>query len=273
MYCNAACKKKHRKKHKKECERRVAEVHEIELFKQPPKLEEDCPICFLRMPVLGSGSAYMSCCGKVICKGCTHAVLSLRSKGPPLCPFCRMEAPEDDDKITELERCRVKTGDAEAINNLGSYYLNGLYGYPQNQAKALELWHRAADLGFARSLFNVANSYKSGRGVEVDMKKAKKYFELAAIKGHALSRNELGIFEVEAGNMNRALKHYMIAARDGNTNSIKIIKYFYKDGYATKADFEKALRLYQSYLDEIRSTQRDEAAASDDENKYYESVF
>ena len=83
----------------------------------------------------------------------------------------------------------------------------------------------------------------------------------------------LGIFEVEAGNMNRALKHYMIAARDGNTNSIKIIKYFYKDGYATKADFEKALRLYQSYLDEIRSTQRDEAAASDDENKYYESVF
>ena len=29
----------------------------------------------------------------------------------------------------------------------------------------------------------------------------------------------------------------------------------------------------QSYLDEIRSKQRDEAAASDEENKYYESVF
>jgi len=27
-YCNAACKKKHRKKHKKACERRVAELHE-----------------------------------------------------------------------------------------------------------------------------------------------------------------------------------------------------------------------------------------------------
>ena len=28
-YCNAACKKKHRTKHKKKCERRVAELHDI----------------------------------------------------------------------------------------------------------------------------------------------------------------------------------------------------------------------------------------------------
>ena len=28
-YCNAACKKKHRTKHKKKCERRVAELHMI----------------------------------------------------------------------------------------------------------------------------------------------------------------------------------------------------------------------------------------------------
>ena len=27
-YCNAACKKKHRSKHKKQCERRVAELHD-----------------------------------------------------------------------------------------------------------------------------------------------------------------------------------------------------------------------------------------------------
>ena len=31
-YCNAACKKKHRKKHKKACERRVAELYEEKLF-------------------------------------------------------------------------------------------------------------------------------------------------------------------------------------------------------------------------------------------------
>ena len=45
-YCNAACKKKHRSKHKKACERRVAELHDEALFKDPPPPEE-CPICEL----------------------------------------------------------------------------------------------------------------------------------------------------------------------------------------------------------------------------------
>ena len=74
-YCNAACKKKHRSKHKKQCERRVAEMHEIELFKQPPPEEDkDCPICFLRMPCFGQAKVYMACCGKIICDGCIHEV-------------------------------------------------------------------------------------------------------------------------------------------------------------------------------------------------------
>ena len=42
-YCNAACKKKHRSKHEKKCDRRVAEKHDEALFKQPPR-NEDCPI-------------------------------------------------------------------------------------------------------------------------------------------------------------------------------------------------------------------------------------
>jgi len=272
-YCSRDCQIAHRPQHKKACKKRARELHDIELFKQPPHLDEDCPICFLTLPALGSGSVYMSCCGKAICKGCTHAVLSLKCKGPTLCPFCRTPAPDDDDKITELERCRAENGDAEAINRIGSYYLNGSYGFLLNHAKALELWRQAVDLGFARALFNVANCYWFGRGVEVDTKKAKHYYELAAMKGHASSRNELGVFEVEAGNMDTALKHFMIAARGGDSNSMKNIKDLYENGDATKEDFAKALRSYQEYIDEIRSPQRDEAAASDDENKYYQSAF
>ena len=71
-YCNAACKKKHRSKHKKKCDRRVAEMHDEDLFKQPPR-REDCPICFLRLPTLDTGRRYKSCCGKKICSGCFHA--------------------------------------------------------------------------------------------------------------------------------------------------------------------------------------------------------
>ena len=79
MYCNAACKKKHRPKHKKACEehlkRASADLHDEKLFKQPPPLE-DCSICFMRLPELNSGRAYMACCGKTICCGCIFAFQS-----------------------------------------------------------------------------------------------------------------------------------------------------------------------------------------------------
>ena len=49
-YCNAACKKKHRSKHKEACDKRVAELHDEALFKEHPPREE-CPICFLPLPL------------------------------------------------------------------------------------------------------------------------------------------------------------------------------------------------------------------------------
>ena len=50
QYCNAACKKKHRSRHKKACERRVAELHDEELLKEHPP-RDDCTICFLPLPL------------------------------------------------------------------------------------------------------------------------------------------------------------------------------------------------------------------------------
>ena len=41
------------------------------------------------------------------------------------------------------------------------------------------------------------------------------------------------------------------------------------NGDATKDDYAKALRVYQTNLVEIKSPQRDEAAAFDDDYKYY----
>jgi len=149
MYCNAACKKKHRKKHKKECERRVAELHDEKLFKQPPPLEDDCPICFLRLPSLGSGRSYMACCGKMICCGCTHAPVydnQGNEADNEKCPFCRTPwHSSDEEKVKRYEK-RSELNDPRAIFNLGGFYNEGLHGLPQNNAKALELWHRAGEL-------------------------------------------------------------------------------------------------------------------------------
>ena len=71
--------------------------------------------------------------------------------------------------------------------------------------------------------------------------------------------------------MERALKHYMIAAGDGHNESLKTIQRIYLNKETTKDAYAKALRSHQAYLDEIKSDQRDEAAASREEYRYYES--
>jgi len=276
-YCNAACKKKHRHKHKKECEeslRLAAEllIHDKELFKQPPPAE-DCPICFLRMPTLHTGRIYMACCGKVICCGCIHAPL-FDDEGNEVdnqkCPFCRTPDPtSDEERVRRIEK-RVEAGDTYATYDLGCYYSDGTYGLVQDNKKALEYWHRASELGYTNAYANIGYAYDIGEGVEVDNKKANHYYELAAMGGDATARHNLGINEGEAGNVERALRHHMIAVRAGENDSLKEIKELYtKNGHVTKDDYMKALQLYQAYLAEIKSDQRDEASTTDDNYRYY----
>ena len=50
---------------------------------------------------------------------------------------------------------------------------------------------------------------------EEDEEKAKYYWELAAMRGVASSRHNLVVYEENAGNMNRAMEHYNIAAGGG----------------------------------------------------------
>ena len=266
-YCNAACKKKHRSKHKKHCESRVAELHDIELFKLPPQ-KEDCPICFLPLPSMNTGSKYKVCCGKDICSGCTHAV-KLRDTGVGLCPFCRTPAPTLHEEMIERIKKRIEAGDANAMFTLGCFYSKGEIGLPRDLSKALELWHRAGELGYAGAYYNIGHAYYFGEGVERDQEKANHYFELAAMKGHAIARHNLGYFEYEKSNWDRAIKHYMIAAGGGWNGSVKNIQQLFMDGHASKDDYTKALLAYQAYLEEVRSEQRDKAAAYSDKYKYY----
>ena len=104
----------------------------------------------------------------------------------------------------------------------------------------------------------------------MDMKKAMHYYELAAMRGNVDSRHNLGVTENKAGNVERALRHFMIAVADGHNGSLKEIQKLYSNGHAAKDEYTKALRSYQKYLAEVKSSQRDEAAAANEEYKYIE---
>ena len=171
--------------------------------------------------------------------------------------------------MIEQAKKRMEIGDSEAMSNLGGCYHDGVHGLPQDHAKALELYHRAAKLGDATSYYCIGKAYYTGIGVGRDEKKARHYWELAAMRGDVDARHNLGCAEASAGNMDRALKHFMIAAGSGYTRSLEMIKKIFTNRDATKEDYAKALQVYQAYLKEIKSTQRDEAAAFDDDYKYY----
>jgi len=244
-------------------------ISDEEIFKQPPA--EDCPICFLRMPsFVGKHTAYryQTCCGKVICNGCIYAIK--RRDCDVKCPFCRVPTHTSEKEANERDKALVEAGDPLAIYNHGCDYENGANGFEQDHVKSLELFQRAGELGYAAAFCMIGYAYQFGRGVEVDKMKALYFYELGAMKGCAYSRYNLGDNELRKGNMNRALKHYMIAVRSGHVNSLEAIKKSYSKGHATKEEYTKALRAYQEYLGEIKSPQRDEAAVFSNElYRYY----
>jgi len=192
-------------------------------------------------------------------------------KRASLCPFYRTPPPDLQKEEIERYKKRMELNDATAIYNVGSFYARGTHGLPRNRAKALELWHRAGELGDARAYTNIGCAYDFGEGVEVDKKKAHHYFELAAKKGNVLARHNLGVVEMRAGNFGRALKHWMIAVEGGHAKSLDNIKRLYSDGDATKDedDYKTALRKFQEYVGEIKSELRDEAAVFNADWKYY----
>ena len=245
----------------------IIPVSDEDLFKQPPQNEE-CPICCLPLPSVQLGKTYKSCCGKVLCNGCIYAVSSSSSDVYPLCPFCRTPTATSNEEFNDRLKKHAKVDDENAIFQLGNYYNSGSDGFLQDHEKAFELWHRAGELGLAQGNYNIGFSYLNGSGVERNDKKAKHYWELAAIGVHVNARYNLSSLEMRTGNTDRALKHYMIVVRGGHNESLRKIREFCMDGHATKDDYATALRYHQEYLGEVKSIHRDEAAAFSDRNRY-----
>ena len=60
----------------------------------------------------------------------------------------------------------------------------------------------------------------------------------------------------------------MLSAGGGSQDALTKIQLMKMVGNASDDDYMKELKLYQSHLDEIKSPQRDEAAAFDEGYKY-----
>ena len=259
-YCNRDCQIAHRPQHKKACKKRAAELYDEKLFNEPPPRDE-CPICMLPLPLDACQVVYQSCCGKDICYGCIYAMEETGSNNMRLCPFCKATpARSDEEEVVRLHKLMEK-GNANAYNQLGGYYAEGIKGLSQDYTKANELYLKAGKLGCANAYYNVGISYYSGNGAEMNKKKAKHYWELAAMNGDIQARHNLGANEYNNDNYQRAFKHLLIAARAGYNLSLDAVKEGYTEGLVTKDEYANTLREYQKSQNEMKSDARDKAAA------------
>ena len=153
---------------------------------------------------------YYPCCGKSICKGCVHSLD--QSGNARKCPFCNSDRGIKKDETVEELSVRVEANDPGAICMLAFCYNHGLKGLQQDHSRAVELYARAADLGYNDAHFGLGDINREGG----NLKKAKFHFEATAMAGNEGARFNLGGIEGQSGNIKRGFKHLTIAASAGN---------------------------------------------------------
>jgi tetratricopeptide (TPR) repeat protein len=194
-----------------------------------------------------SPGLFYPCCGKSICKGCIHSFCVSGNIGK--CPFCNCKRAGK----TLFNLKRVEANDPGAIWMIAGYYYQGLCGLQQDHTKAMELYNRAADLGYSKAHGCLGDIYKEGG----NMKKAKFHFEAAAMAGNDVARSNLEIMEAEAGNMERAVKHWMIAASAGCYIAMHLLRTAFEDDVISRKSIDSSLTAYNSSCAEMRSEARD----------------
>jgi TPR repeat protein len=119
--------------------------------------------------------------------------------------------------------------------------------------------NKAAVLGDAGAHYQLSMFYHEGQGVEKDVKKEVYHLEQAAIGGHATARYNLAIFDLNIDRGDRAMKHWIIAAKLGHDVALNAVKDSFRVGLVSKEDFASALRAHQAAVEATKSPQREAA--------------
>ena len=252
-YCSNVCQENHRDQHEDACKQRKKELHDKELFEQPEETHlGECPICFLPMPIDERKSRFCSGCCKLVCEGCYYA--DYISTGGDRCPFCREPNLEGEEENIKRVMERVEVNDPAALQQIGAKC-----GKEGDYDKAVEYYTKAAELGDVDAHYTLGVMYYKGKDIEKDEEKGVYHWEKAAIGGHPQARYTLAIIEEGNGNIERAVKHYIIAANLGLEKSMKDLWEYYSDGHITKEELDVTLRGHQAAIDATKSAQRDAA--------------
>jgi TPR repeat protein len=105
-----------------------------------------------------------------------------------------------------------------------------------------------AKKGFAQAQYSLGIMYEKGKGVDLNLKKAKKWFQLAAQQGISKAQYKLGLIyrNGQGGekNYSKAIKWWELAANKGNANAQIKLGLMFENGLGVPQDYNRAIRLY-----------------------------
>ena len=252
---------------------------------KPLSLKEECPICFVPLPLQDNQTTYWPCCGNTVCCACateTDRALAITNRMrekkrdlPPMevsCAFCREPVPKFNWELLKRYEERVEKGDRMAMVELSEKYKMGKNGsttyrssdcgLASDEAKAFKLLQRAADFGYPKALNRLGCSFLQGDlGVLIDEEKARVYLEEAAEKGDVDARCHLGNLAEDCQQHDLVLKHFKVAATAGDEDATKKLWKYFLLGKLSKTELEETLRTYKVAVDEMNSEERERYVA------------
>jgi len=173
-------------------------------------------------------------------------------------PYYLKDFKKEPEKGLAIYEDLASKGNIDSINRLVNLYLCGsckdsesIVNYKKGFKYSKELLEKR---GSARDYANIAWSYHYGKGVDIDLLKAKEYYEEAAKRGYASAYYNLAWLyyknddykgQIIELNYEKAKEYLELGAKERNSASINLLGVFYKKGYAVKKDMEKAVALFK----------------------------
>ena len=125
-------------------------------------------------------------------------------------------------------------GESAGVNNIASCYATGALGFEKNPQRAVELYAKASENGFAGAMHNLGWCYYSGEGVKPDKEKAAKLFCCASDLDFPYAHYYLGLLYLRGEGVPRdtrkAVKLLKKAARHGIADAQYDLSVCYRDG-------------------------------------------
>lgn len=110
-------------------------------------------------------------------------------------------------------------------------------------AEAVREWEAPAASGDPDALFNLAQAYRLGRGVPVDLARAEALYARAAAAGHPRAADTYGLLLFEAGRREAAMPYLLAAAARGDARAQYLVGIAHFNGDFVERDWLRAYAL------------------------------